>query len=83
MEVLASRAELSDKYLGQVERGHQAPTLDTIEKIAKGLHVEPYELFVGTPKTRRQLRAHIHALLTRTDDATLPRIVAALQALLH
>ena len=39
IEVLAAKANINDKYLGAVERGQQAASLDTIEKIAAGLKV--------------------------------------------
>lgn len=45
-EGLAERTGLSVDYIGYIERGKQAPYLRTLERIAKALGVEVYELFL-------------------------------------
>lgn len=45
-ERLAERVGLSVDYIGYIERGKQAPYLKTLERIAKALNVEVYELFL-------------------------------------
>jgi transcriptional regulator with XRE-family HTH domain len=45
-EELAQRANMDYKYLGAIERGEKNLTIENIAKIAKGLGVEPYELFL-------------------------------------
>lgn len=44
-EKLAFRADLDRSYVGQVERGEVNVSIDNIGKLAKGLRVEPKELF--------------------------------------
>ena len=44
-EKLAEKVDLSVDYIGYIERGKQAPYLKTLERIAKALGVEVYELF--------------------------------------
>lgn len=44
-EKLAELCSLSARYLTDIERGNHYPTLNKIEKIAKALDLEPYELF--------------------------------------
>lgn len=44
-EELAFRCSIHRTYIGAIERGEKSPTLNTIEKIAKGLNVEIVELF--------------------------------------
>jgi DNA-binding XRE family transcriptional regulator len=44
MERLAERAELHPNFLGEVERGEKAASLDTLVKVAKGLKVKPHRL---------------------------------------
>jgi transcriptional regulator with XRE-family HTH domain len=43
-ERLAEKAELHHNYIGEVERGEKAATIDTLIKIAKALRVRPREL---------------------------------------
>ena len=44
-EKLAEKAELHHNYIGEVERGEKAATIDTIMKIAKALGVRAGDLF--------------------------------------
>ena len=44
-EEAAAKCEMSSEYWGKVERGAQAATLDTGEKISKGLNVSVQVLF--------------------------------------
>ncbi len=43
-ETLAERAELHHNYVGEVERGEKAATIDTLVKIARGLKVRVRDL---------------------------------------
>ncbi len=47
-EGLAEKSGISSNYLGQVERGERQPSLNTLERIAKGLSVET-DYIVKTP----------------------------------
>ena len=44
-EELAGLAELNRNYVGMIEREENAPTVDTLEALAKVLKVEPEELW--------------------------------------
>ena len=44
-EALAERCGVHRTYIGSIERGEKSPTLNTIEKFAKGLDVEIIEFF--------------------------------------
>ena len=44
-EELAFRCSVHRTYIGALERGEKSPTLNTIEKLAKGLNVPIVELF--------------------------------------
>jgi len=44
-ERLAEKAELHHNYIGEIERGEKAATIDTIVKIAKALGVRAGDLF--------------------------------------
>lgn len=43
-EELAERAGLNRNYVGMIEREENAPTVDTLEKLAEVLQVEPTSL---------------------------------------
>lgn len=45
-EVLGERADLSYKFVGEIERGAVNPSLDSLRKIANALNVEIAELFL-------------------------------------
>lgn len=45
-EVLGESADLSYKFVGEIERGTVNPSLDSLMKIAKALNVEIAELFL-------------------------------------
>lgn len=44
-EELAFRCDIHRTYMGAIERGEKSPTLNTIEKLAKGLNIPIIELF--------------------------------------
>jgi transcriptional regulator with XRE-family HTH domain len=50
---LAYEAEVSRSYLSQLEKGAFYASLKILEKLAKALGVEPYELIAPPPKRRR------------------------------
>lgn len=43
-EQLAELCDLSTNYIGDIERNRRKVTIDTIEKIAKGLNISPADL---------------------------------------
>ena len=83
MEALAVEAGMNDKYLGSVERGQQAASIDTMEKVAKGLGVAVHELLLPKDQSVRDLRARISSLSKSADKEQLRQIVVVLEALLH
>jgi transcriptional regulator with XRE-family HTH domain len=50
---LAYEAKVSRSYLSQLEKGAFYASLKILEKLAKALGVEPYELIVPPPRKRR------------------------------
>ena len=44
IEELAEDADLHHNYVGELERGEKAASIDTLVKIAKGLRVRPWKL---------------------------------------
>lgn len=74
-EELGERANLHYTYIGAIERGEQNLSLQSIEKVAKGLGVSLDRLFKFKPiKPKPQsvvLRTEIINLLKRKDTKTL------------
>jgi transcriptional regulator with XRE-family HTH domain len=91
---LAERANLSLKYLGEVERGEANVTVDALDRIAAALEWDPWELFNNerTPisqsvhqlliaeltSARQRLQTVIDWLLA-LDPATRPKVPASLE----
>jgi transcriptional regulator with XRE-family HTH domain len=56
---IEKRSGLLRSYISRVEGGYTAPSLATLEKFAKALEVEPYQLFYrgeGRPVALKALR---------------------------
>lgn len=49
-EKLAELSDLSTNYIGDIERTNRKVTIDTIEKVAKGLNIDPTLLWVNRNK---------------------------------
>ncbi len=45
-EALAEKSDLHHNYIGEIERGEKAATIDTIVKIANGLKIRAHELLL-------------------------------------
>ena len=83
LEQLGERAKVSDKFVQSIETGRQSPTIDTVEKLARGLGVGLHELLVGEDLSPRALRARARVLIAEASDAEIVRIVRVLEAALH
>lgn len=74
LEALAERAKLNDKFIQAIETGRQAPSIDTIEKLALGLGVTLRELLLldedGIEESPTGVRARARQL---TEEPTEPR----------
>lgn len=46
-EELADRAGINRNYVGKLEREENAATVDTLEKLARILEIDPIEFFAG------------------------------------
>lgn len=72
-EELAHRTGLNAKYISSIERGQKNATVNTLDKIAKGLEVELYELFLLSDELAPEkiARTAIDTLLKQADRKTL------------
>ncbi len=78
---LGERTGMSPKYISAIERGKKNLTVLTLEKVAKGLDVEPFELLVlptGLDAEARVKKA-IESLIDHADTKTLNLCLAFLR----
>jgi transcriptional regulator with XRE-family HTH domain len=53
---LATRARMQRTDVVKIERGQRDPTVSTITKLARALHVPPAQLFEEAPRASRRPR---------------------------
>ena len=51
LELFALRCDMNAAYVGNIERGVQNPTLNTLERICKGLDIRMEDLFIDKSAT--------------------------------
>lgn len=81
LEGLAEKANLHPTYIGVIERGEQAATLDTIEKLAGALHVKEKDLFYFTSQDEDRIKEEILARLSGQSPKKLQKVLDILKAL--
>jgi len=60
------RSGLLRSYISRVEGGYTAPSLTTLEKFAKALEVEPYQLLLNREGHARPLAMPSHSEMSRS-----------------
>jgi len=80
-EQLEEKTEVNAKYISAVERGQQNVTVKTLEKIAQGLNIELYQLFLFSEEAEsdRVVKKAINSLLQEADLKTLTLCAAFLR----
>lgn len=82
-EELAEKANVSGKYVGEIERGRANITIDILGKISTGLDVEISELFDFQHEiSRKELIPKINSLLQDADDQNLQTIYRIIKSIL-
>jgi len=81
---VAERAGITPDYLGRIERGHGAVTLETLDRIASALSVPIRQLLdleeIATA-SREEILKSVQSLLRKKGPEELRRIFAVLEAL--
>ena len=75
-EELAERCGLQNTYIGGIERGERNISLQSVEKLAEGLEVIPFELFKfndlnlhdNSVDKKLLIEAHVNVLLSRSGN---------------
>jgi len=70
---LGEKTGISGKYISAIERGQKNLTILTLEKVAKGLDVEPYELLILPLALdgEKRVKKAIDSLIEHADLKTL------------
>ncbi len=82
-EKLGSKADISYKFVGEIERGMQNPSFDTLEKIANALDVELFDLlrFEQETTNRKDIEALILKIVKGISEDDLRRLFFILRGL--
>lgn len=84
LEQLAEKADISSKYLGEIERGRSNLTIDIMEKLSVALEVNLVDLFEYQHETSRAiLKQDIHSLIREATDKELKTIFRILKSILR
>lgn len=72
-EQLEEKTGVNTKYISAIERGQKNVTVKTLEKIAKGLNIELYELFLVLEEagSEKAVKRAIESLMKEADVKTL------------
>lgn len=84
-EIVAERASVPSSYISELENGNANPTLQTTERLARGLDVDISELFFfkygrATPE---QIRERIKAVVDEADSQALHSLYDAVLAVFN
>ena len=85
-EQLGRAAGLGGKYIGIIERGEKAASFEAVEKLARALGVECYELFVPVHRRTAAVEQHVRGLLSekgRLDVANVEEFLKGLATALR
>jgi len=76
--------DINAKYLSNIERGKENPTLDMLIKFADALEVEMWEIFdFGHEAGLKELRETTNKFLKELDEDNLRMAVKLLRALVR
>ncbi len=83
LPALAERADLSDDFLGHLERGAKSPSLETLGKLANGLGVGPEDLLrkSGGPELPGSASGRLQAYLRGLTESQKADVLAILTKL--
>ena len=72
LELFALRCDMNAAYVGHIERGVQNPTLNTLERICKGLDISVEDLFIDMLFTDVQRSVRLNQKKKSTNTSPYP-----------
>lgn len=83
-EKLAEVMDINSKYLSNIERGKENPTLDMLIKFAEALKVEMWEMFdFGHEVGLKELRESLNKFSKETDEDKMRLLVKVARAVVR
>lgn len=85
-EELSKASGLGPKHIGVIERGEKTSSFDAVERIAKALSVDYYELFVPLSRRTGAVKKEIEDLLVdpkRIDTGSIEEFLKGLRIALR
>lgn len=67
---LADAAQLTDRYISNIECGQRQPAPKALQAIAGALNIQPRDLYTGVPATYKPLDADLAQLASILKDAS-------------
>ncbi|MDR0497308.1 MAG: helix-turn-helix transcriptional regulator [Treponema sp.] len=67
-EKLAEKAEVSTHYIAMIEISRYIPSVETIERLAKALNIEIYELFIVPLSPAMEMKQLHQAMIANLKD---------------
>lgn len=80
---LGHQADLNYKFIGEIERGQQNPSFETLVKIATAFGVDLVELFHFEQEIpdKKEIESRINQILKNITDEELRRVLLILRSL--
>jgi transcriptional regulator with XRE-family HTH domain len=72
---LAEKVKVTSNYIGMLEMGRNFPATDLIERIAKALNIEMYELFVESLSPAKELEKLRHDIMLEVKKTITETVI--------
>ncbi len=83
LQGLAEMSDISQKNLGEIERGRANPTLHMLEKIASNLEVDVPDLTdVEHERDRKELVSEMNSLMEKASDREMEQLFRVAKAIM-
>lgn len=79
-EALGKLMGCSQKWVGDIERARTTPQLDTLDKFAQALSVQPFELLLPEAPRAEIDTKHLLGMLKRCDDRARQHLSAVMES---
>ena len=80
---LAERADLSDKYISNIERAYSIPSIEVILRLCDALETTPNHILLGTEQSDTDKYTQLSKKLTLIPEDQLPLLERMMDALIE
>lgn len=83
-EKLSELTDIGASSLSKIESGYFHPTDDNLEKIAKALNVEPFQLYMFNHlRSAEELKSDLHNIIDNSDENQIKLIYKIINSILY